>query len=127
MSSAEEIQTIRDRVSTKRNDVIFFHELPVQNSFSVEISFDEVSKQALDMDSFDFIVDLTDANRPDAETRNQLNVQFNKLKEKLSHVYFVTGKNIFINTAIKFVMFGMGLKSYSVHRRIGDVHNKLGL
>ena len=63
------------------------------------------------------IIDLTEALRPDAETREYLRQKFHPIKDNLEHVAIYTGKNVILNIAAKFVLRGIGLEPYSLHTK----------
>src|SRR5215471_19446827 len=68
-SSPEEQQAIADRVSVVEARVLLVRELPIQSPFTVQLMFDRIEALSQDWDRFAYVVDLTDAKRPNAQTR----------------------------------------------------------
>ncbi len=113
-SSAEEIQLLKNQVSLIADDIICFEEIPTQTPFSVNTCFDEIERLVEESGASYLLIDLINANRPDAVARKVLNQRFARLEDSIKHTAYCTGKNVLINTAIRFVMFGTGLTSYTV-------------
>ncbi len=114
--SEEIINLIKDRVTVEGGAVILFKEIPIQTPFSVNIIFDQINLLKDQVNDYIIVIDLTEAKMPDVKVRRRIGERFTMLSENFKHVAFFTGKNGIINTAIKFVMYGINLKSYSVHK-----------
>ena len=71
-ATREESEAIANRVSVVDGRILFLHEMAVQSAFSVNLMFDRIESLARDWDRFAYIVDLTEAKRPDPETRAAL-------------------------------------------------------
>jgi len=117
-ATPEEIEAIRDRVYIHEGDIIYYDEVPVMTPFSTHILFDKMNELVTDLDQFAMIIDLRNSQRPDALSRRAVNERFGKVSKKLYHAGFCTGKNILINTAVKFVLFRAKLKSYSINKSL---------
>ena len=100
--------------------IIYYKELHIATPESVLLFFSRVFELGKQFDNYGILIDLRDAKVPDAVTRRTINDEFSKLCDEASHVSFVTGKNILINTAAKFVMFQTDLNSYTVNKNIED-------
>ena len=74
-STREEREAIADRVSVVDDRILLIHEVPVQSPFSVKLMFDRFQALAHDWDRFAYVVDLTEAKRPNPETRAALKAQ----------------------------------------------------
>jgi len=72
-----------------------------------------------------FIIDLREARRPDAECRRVLNEKFTELSKKTRHISYLTS-GILLQTSIRFVMYGLDIGSYSVHRNFDKLIDELG-
>ena len=96
-----------------------YKELPVQSIFQLDLFMEKVREITAGLNSFDMLVDLTEANRPSPEIRAHLKKRFNEL-EKLRHVAVFTGQNFLLNIAAKFVLSGCGIRSYSVHKKLEE-------
>jgi len=62
------------------------------------------------------LLDISESARPDAKTRRLINESLAAIATNVKHCGFFTGKNVIINTAIRFVMYGTGIKNYSVSK-----------
>ncbi len=115
-STPEEIALLEERVKLLEEGIIYYHEVPVQCPFSVNVLFDKVQRLAENINSRQcgLIIDVSDADHPNAPTRKVINQRFARICNIIPHVAFITGKNAIMNTAIRFVLFGTNLKSYSV-------------
>ena len=113
-STPEEVAAIKKRTWVYKDRIIWVNELPLLSPFSININFDQLDVQSEGMDSYVLIIDLRNSARPDAKTRRTINRRFTLIKDQLRHCAYITGKNSLINTAIRFVMYGMEHSSYSV-------------
>ncbi len=113
-STPYEIELIRSRTFLYEEGIIRANELPVVSPFTITLCFDKIEELAQSRETFALIIDLRDSARPDAKGRRVLNERFMNIASRLSHCSYITGKNAIINTAIRFVMYGTGLKSFSV-------------
>lgn len=111
----KDIEIMKGNITLLEDKIIHFKEYPTQDIFSVNLSFDEITKMATSYDEFYLIIDLTEAGRPDVEAKKEIIKRFHILKDSIQHTAYYTGKNLLITAAIRFVMYQMGLDSYSVH------------
>ena len=125
-SSEQEIEALKLRVTLEEGNIVLFKEAPIQTAFSVTVLFDQIASIAEPMEEYSLLIDLTEANRPGAKARKVLNERLCNLGSNLKHVAYFTGKNFIINTAIKFVMYGTGSDSYSVHTKKEDALKAIG-
>lgn len=94
--------------------IIYFKEIETQSPASVYDNFAKIAKLSRDFDGVYLLIDLSIAKRPNYASRKALNTSFLSLRKEIIHVAFYTEGNFLINAAIKFVMYNMGLASYSV-------------
>jgi hypothetical protein len=114
-STPEERQAIADRVSVVDTRILFVREMPVQSPFSVQLMFDRIETLSQDWDRFAYIVDLTEAKRPNSETRAALKERSMRINRRISHVAIVVGTNELMRIMARLFAYGMGLASVSVH------------
>ena len=114
-STPEELAAMTDRVSVIGDRMLLLHELPVQSPFSINVMFDRVEEYARDWPRFGYVVDLTDARRPDSETRAALRTRVARLGPRLTHVAIVVGNNLIMRAMARLMAHGMGLSSVSTH------------
>lgn len=107
---------MRKRVTIFQDKIILYDEIPIFSPFSIEIMFSEMTKLANQFNECAYIIDISETQLPDAETRRILNKKFKETLNNVKHVAFVTGKNFIINTAAKFVMFQTNLDSFSINK-----------
>jgi hypothetical protein len=74
-STHEEREAIADRASVVDDRILLIHEIAVQSPFSVKVMFDRFQALAHHWNRFASVVDLTEAKRPDPETRAALKAQ----------------------------------------------------
>ncbi len=115
-STPEEIAMLKERVYMYDENIIFYDEIPVVCPFNINLFFQKAEDLADELDQPGLIIDVSGVTHPNAETRKVINKRFKMICDKVSHVAFVTGKNVLMNTTIRFVMFGTDLKSFSVHK-----------
>jgi hypothetical protein len=114
-STPEEQHTIADRVSVVAARVLLMRELPIQSPFTVQLMFDRIEALSQDWDRFAYVVDLTDAKRPNAKTRAALKERSLRINRRISHVAIVVGHNELMRIMARLFAYGMGLASVSVH------------
>ena len=114
-STRQESEAIADRVSIVGERVVLMCEVPVQSPFSVNLMFDRLETLARDWDRFTYVADLTQAKRPDAETRAALRSRVARVRARVRHVAIVVGNNLIMRAMARLFAHGMGLSSVSIH------------
>jgi hypothetical protein len=114
-STREETTAIADRVSIVDDGILLLHEMPVQSPFSVNIMFDRFETLARDWNRFAYVVDLTEAKRPDPETRAVLKERALRLKLRVAHVAIAVGNNLLMRAMARLFAYGMGFASVGIH------------
>jgi hypothetical protein len=114
-STETEVQAIRARIAPLEGDLVLYREMPVQSSFHLDLFEEELVRLASTMPSIALLIDLTEAKPPNAATRERLREIFGKL-QNLRHAAVFTGRNFVLNLAAKFVLAGLGLRAYTIHR-----------
>jgi len=114
-SSPEEIDAIASRVSVLEDRILLIHEIPTQSPFSINLMFDRVEDLANGWSRFSYVADLTEARRPNPETRAALKARVQRLGPRLNHVGIAVGNNLLIRAMARLFAHGMGLSSLSVH------------
>jgi hypothetical protein len=114
-STAEERETIADRVSVVGDRVLLIQEVPVQSPFSVTLMFDRLRALAHDWDRFAYVVDLTEAKRPTPETRAVLKSQTLGLSQRVAHLAVAVGDNLVMRAMARLFAYGMGFTNTSTH------------
>jgi len=75
--------------------------------------------------TYDLLIDLTEAQPPNAEIRSRLKRLFGAQSNLRTAAVF-TGKNFMLNVAAKFVLGGsVGLKNFSVHTTLEQALEEL--
>jgi hypothetical protein len=114
-STREEAAAIAERVSIVDEGILLLREIPVQSPFSVNIMFDRFETLARDWDRFAYVADLTEAKRPDAETRAVLKGRALRLKFRVTHVAIAVGNNLLMRAMARLFAYGMGFASVGIH------------
>jgi hypothetical protein len=114
-STREESQAIEDRVSRIGERVLLLREIPVQSPFSINLMFDRLESLAHGWDRFSYVVDLSEAGRPDAATRATLKERVLRVNPRVTHVAIVVGSNLLMRAMARLIAYGMGITSVGVH------------
>jgi hypothetical protein len=114
-ASAEELEAIAARVEVIGDRLLFMHELPVQSPTTVDVMFRRFAELSAAWDRFAYVIDLSEAGRPDAEVRAELKARVVQLSPRVAHLAAVVGGNLLMRAMVRIVAFGMGLRSVSVH------------
>ena len=114
-ATREESEAIADRVSIIGERILLIYELPVQTPFSVDLMFDRIERFARAWDRFAYVVDLTEAKRPDPETRTVLKARVLRLLPRITHVAVAVGDNLLMRAMARLFAYGMGLPSVGIH------------
>lgn len=114
-STREESEAIEDRVSRIGERVLLLREIPVQSPFSINLMFDRVESLAHGWDRFSYVVDLSEAGRPDAATRATLKERVLRVNPRVTHVAIVVGSNLLMRAMARLIAYGMGMTSVGVH------------
>jgi hypothetical protein len=114
-STREESEAIADRVSCIDERVLLMREMPVQSAFSINLMFDRLESLAGGWERFSYVVDLSEARRPDAETRAALKERVLRVNPRVAHVAIVVGGNLLMRAMARLFAYGMGLTSVGVH------------
>jgi hypothetical protein len=114
-ATSEERNAISDRVSVIGERLLLVHEIPVQTSFSINLMFDRLDELTRDWDRFAYVLDLTEATRPDAEVRAAIKNRVAPISARVAHVAAVVGGNRIMRAMARIVGYGMGLRHLSVH------------
>ena len=114
-SNREEREAIADRVSVVDDRILLIHELPVQSPFSVKLMLDRFQALAHDWDRFAYVVDLTEAKRPNPETRAALKAEILGISPRVTHLAVAVGDNLLMRAMARLFAYGMGLTNVSIH------------
>ena len=114
-STREESEAIADRASVVDDRILLIDELPVQSPFSVKIMFDRFRALAHDWDRFAYVVDLTEAKRPNPETRAALKAQILGISPRVTHLAVAVGDNLLMRAMARLFAYGMGLTNVTIH------------
>jgi hypothetical protein len=118
-STPEEVQAIRDCIYLYKPGVIMYRELPIQSIFHLDLFQEKLIEVGGALPPYALLIDLTAARPPNAEIRSRLKTLFSAQKNLRTAAVF-TGKNFMLNVAAKFVLSGIGLKSFTVHKTLEE-------
>jgi hypothetical protein len=102
-STPEEIQAMRDRVFVMEPGIVFWHEIPVQCPFSMQLMIDHALDLIGQQGACGLVVDLTEAEPPSAEVRQVLRPNVERLIAATRRYVLFTGKNFLLNATAKFI------------------------
>ena len=114
-STREECEAIADRVTVVDDRILLMHEVPVQSPFSVKLMFDRLQSLAQQWDRFAYVVDLTEAKRPNPETRAALKTQTLGINPRVTHLAVAVGDNLLMRAMARLFAYGMGFTNVSTH------------
>ena len=77
--------------------------------------FDQMEHLARDWGQFAYVVDLTEAKRPDPETRAALKARVLRVRPRIVHIAVAVGDNLIMRAMARLFAHGMGLASVGVH------------
>jgi hypothetical protein len=115
-----DVVDLRRRVSRIDDRLFLLQQVPIQTPFTVEVLFDRLEELSAGLDRFAYVVDLTQAQRPDAPTRELLKQRIFRLNKRLAHVSLVGGSNVVMRALAKLVVFAGGVRSFSFHESVDD-------
>lgn len=114
-STGDEREAVANRVSVVSDRVLLLREMTHQTPFSVDAMFDRIEALSRDWERFCYVVDLSQARRPDAETRAVLKGRVQRVNPRLVHVSIVVGHNPIMRAMARLVAHFMGMVSVSTH------------
>ena len=115
-----------DRVTVIGARALLMREIPVQSPSSINAMFERIDTLSQDWDRFSYVVDLTEAKRPDAATRATLKERVRRITPRVDHVAIVVGHNLLMRAMARLVAHGMGLVSVSVHTTRAEAIEEIG-
>jgi hypothetical protein len=124
-STPEEVQAIKDCVYVYKPGIVMYKELPVQSIFQLDLFHEKLNDVGSKLESYALLIDLIEAKPPGAEIRTRLKTLFGSQKNMRTAAAF-TGKNFMLNVAAKFVLSGIGLKSFTVHKTLDEALEAVG-
>src|SRR5262245_14939826 len=95
-SNLEDIAALRQRVRIEPNGILFFEEVPMVTTFSVQVMWDQFEDLVAGWERISYVADLTKANRPTAEVRAALKKRVARNVDRYGHVAVVVGENVVI-------------------------------
>ena len=114
-STAEQCEAIAARVSVVDDRILLLHELPVQSPFSVKLMFDRFRALASNWDRLAYVVDLTEAKRPNPETRAAIKAEILGISPRVLHLAVTVGDNLLMRAMARLFAYGMGLTNVTLH------------
>jgi hypothetical protein len=117
-STSEDIEALRSRVCVLDDRIVLLREIPVQSPFSIGIMSARLQELVEPWDWFDEIVDLREAHRPDAATREALRGMLRMIRPRLRHFHIVVGRNIVIAAMAKLVCYASDIQTITLHSDI---------
>ncbi len=106
-------EILHERVSLIRPHVVLYREIAGLTQETAAVMAEKVMDLTRDLVSYDLVVDLTEATRPDPDTREELVRLLNK-DAKVGRITIVTGLNTVLRVGLRFVLTGIAGKDVSV-------------
>jgi hypothetical protein len=124
-STPEEVQAIKDCIYLFKPGVVMYRELPIQSIFQLDLFHEQLNEVGSKLPSYSLLIDLIEAKPPNAEIRSRLKTLFGSQKNMRTAAVY-TGKNFMLNVAAKFVLSGIGLRSFTVHKTLEEALEAVG-
>jgi hypothetical protein len=119
-ASSADVAALRSRVFRIDDRLFMLREVPTQTPFTVDVLFDRLGELAAGLDRFAYVVDLSEAGRPDARTRARLRERILEINQRLAHVGVAVGSSAVIRAVAKLVAFASGFRSLSFHDSVPE-------
>ncbi len=103
--SAEDLAAIEHSVFQCQPGIIYVYELTYQNSYTIGLLRKRIREESSTLERYVYLVDLTRANRPNAEVREHLKAFF--LDPELAYTVVLIKGSLFLKVAARFVFSGI--------------------
>jgi hypothetical protein len=114
----EEIGLLKGLITIFDSHTLLFKEAPIVSEFQIEICFNHMAHLIEKNPDLKYLlIDLSASQRPGPKERQCLKVFWKKIAPDLDHISLFTEKNFLLNTAAKFVLNGLALRSFSIHKK----------
>ena len=113
-STSDQVEAIRSRICFLRDDIVLYREMLVQSLFHLDLFQEELIRVSKTLPAIALLIDLIEAKPPNVCTRERLREIFCGLTNLRAAAVF-TERNFVLNIAAKFVLNGLGLRSYTIH------------
>ena len=114
-STQEEIEMLRSRVNIFDTNVICYQEVFVMSTFQIEVMTQKVNELIVPGEEYYMIINLSKAQRPNAEQRHKIKECFSKFTDAIIYTSIYTESNLLNNIAAKFILGSIGFSINSVH------------
>ncbi len=109
-------EAILSRIEIVEPHIVYAKDLPIASPFTIKLMYDKFFEIAETYNKCGLIIDLSESKMPSAETRRMAQNESKKIHDHdIIHMSFVTGKNVFFNTALKFMFNQSNPISFSIH------------
>ena len=127
-TSNEEIETIKDRVSFYKDDIIIYKQLPLPTAFAQKLFFEKLKEIVKPETQFYLLIDLREVilSKPDSELREILKNIFKYYRKQIIHCCVVVGSKV--NVLVKFaarIIMRKSVNSYSIHSDFDEALGKI--
>jgi hypothetical protein len=118
----EQRAACKERITLHPGPIIIWRELPVISVYSAGLFIENFIEVSKDLDLYSVIVDLSGTRIPSAAVRARHGTFFRgeMQKGRFKAAAMVTGKNILINAAARFVAAAIGMRAFSVHKTVDE-------
>jgi hypothetical protein len=123
--SAADIEAFSARVWVNDEGIVFFEEVPVMTVFGVDAEWDRFEELTAGRDHINYIVDLTQTQRPTAEVRAALKRRIARVKARLGYGALVIGDNVLMRAAARLISFSIGIGPMSMHMTREEAVNEV--
>ena len=91
--------------------IIEYFEIDKASEESINVFWERV-EEFVDGNPFHFIVDLSEAEPPNADIRAAVHARYNRVSDKCVSTQAIIKNNILLKIAAKFVMSSIGIKNF---------------
>lgn len=117
--SPTERALLRQRVKLVEPRLIYYHEVPIQSVFSIDVLFDQMNELSQPWPTFAYVLDLRDAQKPPTEVRRHLKYRVELVQKRVVRVSTLVGSNVMMAAMAHIWGLAMGLP-ISVHTNVED-------
>lgn len=119
-ATTPERRAIEERVTVVEPGIVLMREISVQTPFSIDVMHDRAEALCEGWPRLAMVVDLRDARRPNAITRQALRRRIGRLAPRVVHTAFIVGINRIMAAMAKLVGVSFGYRSVSLHDTVDD-------
>ncbi len=117
-------ELLRERVTLIRPGVVLYREVAGMTVETMSTMLEKILELTGGLETYHLVVDLTEATRPDPDTRDEL-VRLLNADGRLGRITIVVGINTVLRVGLRFVLAGITGKDITVVRTMADAEREI--